>query len=168
MAYRNKTYVALDYDNDSKYYNLMKAWRDNDDIDFNFYNAHDLTTIRTWSSEESKRVSLRERMKNSKVLVLLIGENTRYCSTWVKWEIELALKHDLPIIAVNLDGDREYNATLCPSALRGKLAIHIPFSPGIMAYALDHWPARHEALMKEGGAGVRTYKDHVYDGLAVA
>ena len=46
MAYRNKTYVAFDGDKDMRYYNLMKAWKQNDNTNFNFYNAHDLNTAR--------------------------------------------------------------------------------------------------------------------------
>jgi len=28
------------------YYRLMQAWKQNDGMDFNFYNAHDLNTAR--------------------------------------------------------------------------------------------------------------------------
>ena len=36
MAYRNKVYVAFDGDNDMSYYNLLKAWNANENIDFTF------------------------------------------------------------------------------------------------------------------------------------
>jgi hypothetical protein len=52
MAYRNKTYVTFDGDSDIRYYNLMKAWRQNDNTDFNFYDAHDLNTALDTSSIE--------------------------------------------------------------------------------------------------------------------
>lgn len=42
MAYQNKTYVAFDGDRDIHYYRLMKAWRQNNNIYFNFMDAHDL------------------------------------------------------------------------------------------------------------------------------
>ena len=45
MAYTNKTYVAFDADNDIHYYQLMKAWKQNDNTNFNFYDAHDLTNL---------------------------------------------------------------------------------------------------------------------------
>jgi hypothetical protein len=44
MAYRNKTYVAFDGDNDIHYYRLMKAWKQNNHSDFKFYDAHDINT----------------------------------------------------------------------------------------------------------------------------
>ena len=41
MAYRNKTYVCFDADNDFEFYQKMLDWNSDDDIDFNFYDAHD-------------------------------------------------------------------------------------------------------------------------------
>jgi hypothetical protein len=167
MPYRNKTYVCFDADNDIHWYRLMTAWSDNENFKFNFYNAHDLTTIRPGSTEESIKASLRERMRNSKVLVVLIGTNTRFCNTYVKWEIELAIKHGLPIIAINLNGDRKFDENLCPKALRETLAIHVPFKEALMTYALDNWPDRHAELKAEGEDGPRWYKDSVYSGLGL-
>ena len=46
MAYRNKTYVAFDGDRDIRYYHLMKAWKTNDNIDFDFHDVHDLNYTR--------------------------------------------------------------------------------------------------------------------------
>ena len=53
MAYRNKTYIAFDGDNDINYFNIMKAWKYNDDIDFDFYDAHELTQAHDWAKTES-------------------------------------------------------------------------------------------------------------------
>ena len=39
MPYRNKTFVSFDGDSDMSYYRLMQAWRQNDGIAFNFYDA---------------------------------------------------------------------------------------------------------------------------------
>ena len=98
MAYRNKTYVAFDGDNDIHYYRLMKAWRQTDSSTFNFYDAHDINTARDSSQEESIKRQLRIRMSNTKVFVLLIGNNTRFLRKFVKWEIETAIRLNLPII----------------------------------------------------------------------
>jgi hypothetical protein len=42
MSYRNKTYVGFDADTDMHYYRLIQAWKANKNIDFNFYNVHDI------------------------------------------------------------------------------------------------------------------------------
>lgn len=70
LSYRNKTYVAFASE-DIKFYRLMEAWRENENIDFNFYDAHDLYVSRDTSSRETIRRNLRERMKNAKQFVLL-------------------------------------------------------------------------------------------------
>ena len=159
--------MCFDGDNDIRYYRLMQAWRDNERFDFNFYNAHDLTTIRHWSGEDSIKASLRERMRNSKLLVVLIGEKTKNCHTYVKWEIELATKHGLPIIAVNINGLRGVDYDRIPATLREKLSIHIPFKERAMTYALDHWPARHAQLASTGESTPHKYNDSVYQELGL-
>ena len=98
MAYRNKTYVAFDGDNDMSYYRMMTAWSANENVSFNFYNAHDLNSARDTSSEQQIKRQLRERMKNSKLFILLVGEKTKNLYKFVRWEIEQALVMELPII----------------------------------------------------------------------
>jgi hypothetical protein len=137
----------------------------NDGIDFDFNDAHDLTTIRPDSGEEAIKASLRERMKNSKNLVVLVGENTKYLRKYVPWEIEIAFKTDLPIIVVNLNGGKKIDSDLCPASLLEELAIHIPFGVDIMQYALDDWPNRHAKHRTNGDSGPYSYKQSVYDNL---
>ena len=72
MSYTNKTYVAFDADSDIHYYRLMQAWKQSDNNDFNFYNAHDLNNLMQWSSEETIKEKLQERFRNTKIFVLLV------------------------------------------------------------------------------------------------
>lgn len=162
MPYRNKTFVSFDGDTDMHYYRLMQAWHQNDGIDFNFYNAHDINSARDSSQEASIKAQLAERMRNSKLFVLLVGEKTRYLTKFVKWEIEQAISRNLPIIVVNLNGQRSIDATRCPTTAAETLAVHISFSPAIMQHALDNWPASHESLQKEGKTGPYYYNTDVY------
>lgn len=140
MAYRNKTFVSFDGDNDMHYYRLMTAWHQNDNSPFSFYNAHDITQARDTSSEATIKSSLMLRMRDSKVFVLLVGENTRFLYKFVRWEIEQAITRELPIIAVNLNGRRSMDADRCPPVLQNKLAVHVSFNPAIMQHALESWP----------------------------
>lgn len=165
MAKRTRTYVAFDADTDIRYYRLMQAWHANDGIDFDFNNAHDLTTIRSASGEEAIKASLRERMRNSKNLVILIGENTKNLRKYVPWEIEIAKKANLPIIAANLNGSKKFDSDRCPATLRGELSIHIPFEVGIMQYALDHWPVTHAEYRAQQKNVPFSYNQSVYDKL---
>ena len=46
MPYRNKTYIAFDGDTDMSYYRTLQMWKANENINFEFYDAHDLNTAR--------------------------------------------------------------------------------------------------------------------------
>ncbi len=167
MAYRNKTYVAFDGDNDIHYYRLMKAWKSNEDLNFNFYDAHDLNSARDTSTEESIKAQLRERMANAKQMILLVGDNTKYLRKFVPWEIELARKKDIPIIIVNLNGSREYDGDRCPAAIKdGKYTISVSYNAKIIQYALDNFPGRYETYKDEKGH-TYSYKDSVYEKLGL-
>ena len=130
MAYRNKTYVCFDGDKDIRYYWLMKAWKRNNGFSFNFFDAHDLNTGRDTSLTETIRRRLRERLRNSKVMVVLIGESTRYLYRFVRWEMEQALAMNMPVVAVNLNGEKEIDCNRCPPVIRNELVLHISFTQG--------------------------------------
>lgn len=132
MSYRNKTFVSFDGDSDMHYYRLMTAWKQSDNISFNFYDAHDLNSARDSSLEQSIKNQLADRLRNSKVFVLLVGENTRYLYKFVRWEIEQAIKREMPIVAVNLNGKRSMDRDRCPPLLANALAIHVSFNAAIL------------------------------------
>ena len=171
MAYRNKTYVAFDGDTDIKYYRTMQMWKQNDNTDFNLYDAHDLNNAMDTSTEETIKRKLRERMSNSKVFVLLVGEGTRNLYKFVRWEIEQAIKYDLPIIVVNLpktpggEGKRSMDSDRCPKIARETLAIHVSFRSKILQQALENWPDSHKSHKNDRENGPYYYKDKVYENL---
>lgn len=167
MAYRNKTFVSFDGDNDMHYYRLMCAWKARDGVNFNFYDAHDINSARDTSQPESIKRQLRERLINAKVFLILVGDRTRFLTKFVKWEAEQALSLDLPIVCVNLNGLRKQDAERCPPVLRDALAIHIPFKQSIVRHAIDHWPDSHKEHRKRGEAGPFFYKRSVYTELGL-
>jgi hypothetical protein len=160
---RDNTYIAFDADSDIHYYRLMQAWKQNDNTYFDFSNAHDHNDIRSWSSEDSKKAALRERMSHSKVFVLLVGEKTKFQNTYVRWEIEQALKRNLPVIVVNLNGIRSMDSYRCPLILRDKLAVHVSFNRAIIQHALEHWPAKFLTLNHQGETSDYYYPESVYE-----
>lgn len=166
MAYRNKTYIAFDGDNDMHYYRLMTAWAENERFSLNFSNAHDLNTARDSSQEESIKRQLRERFANSKLFIVLIGQNTRYLTKFVKWEIETAVRLGLPIVGVNLNHSRRKD-DLCPPAMRDALAVYVPFRDKIVSHAALNWPSDHQRYTSEGKSGAFYYNDSVYLSLGL-
>ena len=167
MPYRNKTYVCFDGDNDIHYYRLMKAWKQNDGMSFNFFDAHDLNTGRDTSLTETIQRRLRERLNNSKILVVLIGEQTRYLYRFVRWEMQQAIALNLPIIGVNLNGPRKQDSTKCPPVIRDELAVYVSFNSAILQYALENWPSSHKHYRQQGISNWFYYEQSVYTKLGL-
>ncbi len=167
MPYRNKTYVAFDADNDMQYYRTMQMWDANSNVSFGFHDAHDLNNLLPTSNEETIKKKLRERLKNSKLFVLLIGEHTKNLHKFVRWEQEQALKLDIPIIAVNLNNKRSRDLDRCPAIIREELAIHVSFHQKIIKYAIDHWGDSHQKYRKEEKTGPYHYTKETYEMLGL-
>jgi hypothetical protein len=162
MSTKDKIYVAFDGDKDIQYYNLLKAWNNNDNLNFSINDAHDINTARDTSSEEQIKRQLKERFQYSKSFILLLGESTRYLYKFVKWEIETALELELPIIVVNLNKKRIVDNDRCPSILKDSLTIHISYEMKIIEYAINNWPIVHYKYIKEETKSTFTYKNDVY------
>lgn len=169
MAYRNKTYVAFDGDNDMHYYNLMKAWKQNDNTNFTFYDAHELNNAKDSSQEESIKKQLSIRMANSKVFVLLLGEKTKYLTKFVKWEVEHALYLGIPIIIVNINGKRDVDKERMPKWLEKKLCISCSFNAKILQHSLENWPDYHYKYIKDSQKKDQhwCWKKDIYDKLGL-
>jgi len=177
MAYRNGTYVAFHAagnsdptGSDMKYFNLLKAWHVRDEFDFTFINSHDKTAaVRDSSLRATLRNRLAERLRNSKNMILVLGETTRFDTDWVPFEIEYALDScEIPIIAAypgyqNIRAPSELR-TLWPSALRTRIdsgsahVIHIPFKVSPLTNAVSQFS--HDNYPRGGGLG--RYSDDAY------
>ena len=169
MGYRDPTYVVFDGDDDKWAYAYMKGWKKNDNIDFDFRDAHDLDTMTGRAQEEAYvKKHLRERMEKSAAVMVLVGKNTKRLYKYVRWELELALELGLPIIVVNLNDERAIDKELCPVILRDAVAMHIPFKLAIIKHTLDSWPSRFRSLsIAEWKEGPRHYLTSVYSSLGL-
>ena len=156
MAYRNGTYVAFHADgtnqpgrSDIDYYNLMKAWTAKTDDEFTMINSHDkASAVRDASLHATLRRSLLERLRNSKNMVLIVGETTRLDTDWVPFEIEQAVDtFKIPIIAAYTIYDKPIRnpavwSGFWPSAFKARIengtanVIHIPFKKEALKDAL--------------------------------
>ncbi len=166
MAYKNKTYIAFDGDNDMSYYRLMTAWAAHPGFDFEIHNAHDLNTARDSSQEESIKRQLRERFANSKLFLVLIGEKTRYLTKFVQWEIETAIRLRLPIVGININGSRCIDA-LCPSSLKDALAVYVSFNEKIITHAMKQWPNYDNMQRMKGISGPFYYNSTIYSSFGL-
>jgi MTH538 TIR-like domain (DUF1863) len=169
MSYRNKTYVAFASE-DIRYYRLMEAWRENDKIDFNFYDAHDLYVSQDTSKPETIKRNLRERLKNAKQIVLLGSNKSKRKggdgSSFLAHEIKVIIEFDLPVIVANLDGDRNIDRNYIPSPFLNTdyYTLSVSFQPGIIKYALDNYAPAYAGSTK---TGPHYYKTHIYSSLGL-
>lgn len=168
MSHKNPTYVIFDGDEDSWAYRFMKGWKANEHIDFDFRDAHDLDTMTSRAQNEAYvKSQLRERMKQSSAVIVLIGEKTKNLFKFVRWEIELAQELGLPIIAVNLNDSRGQDDR-CPPIMRDTCVVHVPFKLKAIKHALDGWPSEYKQLSAhDRGKGWRNYPDSFYEKLGI-
>jgi hypothetical protein len=182
MAYRNGTYIAfhadgtnVPTDSDIKYYNLMKAWTEKEDDDFHMINSHEKTSaVRDSSKKETLRTRLKERLKNSKHMVLIISPTTKNDTDWVPFEIEYAIDEcDIPIIVAYTDFESilapNLLSNLWPASLKKRIdngtasCIHIPFKKTPLKDAISQFSHKN----KPNGGGLGYYSREAYTSFGI-
>jgi hypothetical protein len=157
-------YVVFDGDEDQWAYRFMKGWKANDNVGFDFEDAHDLDGMTARAHDEQYvKSKLRERMQKSTAVVVLVGKKTKNLHKFVRWELDLALELGLPIIVANLNEKRELDVELCPPIIREECAVHMPFKMAAIQGALKLWPAQFRGMNAfEKQKGARAYSADVY------
>lgn len=169
MGYRNKTYVAFASE-DIGNYRMMQAWKANKNIDFDFFDAHDLFVSRDTSKPETIKRNLRERLKSAKQVVLLGSKDGKRKGddgiSFLAHELEVILEFNLPIVVVNLDQDRTIDRFVIPNSLLNKsyFTVSVSYQPKIIFHALDNYVIEFSARKKEGP---HQYPKEVYDKLGL-
>lgn len=168
MSYRNKTYVAFASE-DIHLYRLMEAWRDNDKVGFDFYDAHDLFISRDTSKPETIKRNLRERMKNAKQVVIIGTSDAKKKGSdgksFLAHEVDVMMEFNLPVVVANSGGSKNIERSLIPTPLLDAdyYTISVAFSPAIIKFALDKYvPA---FMSNTDKSGPHYYKQHIYDRL---
>lgn len=141
----------------------MTAWASNSFIDFDFYDAHELNYSHDWAQTESIKRQLHERLANSKLFILLIGNSTWRLTRFVEYEVETAIRMKLPIICVNLNGNRKSD-NLSPSWFGNYPRVYVSFKEKIIKYAMDNWP---NDINNQFGCGAYFYNDNIYSSLGI-
>lgn len=169
MGYRNKTYVAFASEDIAKY-RLMEAWKANEHIDFDFFDAHDLFISRDTSKPETIKRNLRERLKNAKQVVLLGSKDGKRKGgdgvSFLAHEIEVIMEFNLPVVIANLDGDRKVDENFIPAPLLNAkyYTLSVSFQPKIIMHALDNYAVTFAASDKKGP---HQYPEKTYSDLGL-
>ncbi len=177
MAYRNGTYIAFHAEgntdptaSDIRFYRMLKAWHAHDGVEFRFVNSHEkVGVVRDTSQAATIKRSLRLRLDNSKNMVLIIGQRTRFDIDFVPYEITYAVDVcGIPIIATypgqGIIRQPSALSSLWPAALSSRITsgtasvIHIPFNRNAIDDAIEQFS--HNKLPAGGGLGI--YNDAAY------
>lgn len=164
MSYRNGTYIAF-YVNEGENntnlganacsglrdYNIIKLWQKNGDIDF--IDSHAKTSqVKDDSSWETLKERLRERLRESKNIILLLGDYTKQ-SKALREELCYGIKNlKLPLIIAYCGIDivvREENLNKLEEFIECKLPVykdlknivptlHVPFRKVYLKDALEY------------------------------
>lgn len=143
---------------DKKYFDLMKAWKANQNHEFDFIDCQLDQEINSEDETYIKR-KCRERIDMASTFIQLIGEDTKYKYKYVRWEAEIAKEKDCRIICVNLNNDKSCNNDTCPAVLNNIGAIFVPFKEKIIQYAITNY--------EKNNSGNWYYKSEFYKSLGL-
>jgi MTH538 TIR-like domain (DUF1863) len=136
-------------------YDLMRAWKAHNRIDFNFADFQLDRAINSQRPFYIKSVCAAKIRRVDK-FILLIGKDTYTKTVFVKDEVETAVEKGCRLIGANLNNSR-FRDSLCPSYFADVGAMFVPFSSRIIAEAL--------AWQKQGTAEAYYFFDEVYTRL---
>lgn len=127
---------------DIDYFNLMKAWKKNENIDFDFI---DLQIDKEINSDNEKYIKgiLRKKITSSGTFIQIIGQDTKSKHKYVRWEADIALEKNCRIIGININKLMSMDTTLTPPILKNTGSIFVPFNAKIVKYSLDNYK-QHE------------------------
>lgn len=154
MGYR--CYVGFS-STDKRYFDLMKAWKANENQDFDFIDCQLDKAIDSENEDYIKR-KCRECIKTSSTFIQIIGNDTKHKHKYVRWEAEVALEKNCRVICININGSREKDS-LCPPILDNIGAVFVPFNQAIIQYAINNFPKKEK--------GNWHYPDSVYRELGI-
>ncbi|MDX2253138.1 MAG: TIR domain-containing protein [Nitrospira sp.] len=136
-------------------YDLMCAWKAHEHIDFNFADFQLDEAIDSQRPGYIKSICA-AKIRRVDTFVLLIGNDTRTKTVFVKDEVETAVEKGCRLIGVNLNNCR-FKDALCPAFFADIGALFVPFSSRIIAEAIT-W-------QKQGSSPSYYFFDEVYTKL---
>lgn len=128
-----KVFVSYDHSEDLHYKNLLKAWNNNPNFDFEFDQRSPDIPINSYQAS-TIQAALTTMMKQADYLLVIIGKKSAQ-STWMKWEIDRAKMWDvrLKLVAVKID----YSYTTPAGLLGTSTAFASSFSQEAIIQALS-------------------------------
>ncbi|WP_127904215.1 TIR domain-containing protein [Solirhodobacter olei] len=165
MANRTGTYFAFDdlgetdpTKSDFRYYATVQGWDTANHIEFHFVDSHEkASSVRDPSKLNTLKASIRQRLADSKNMVVIISPDTRRSGSLLSWEIEQAVDdYKIPLIVAYTRYTsiiRPANHfSLWPITLQQRVqngtveAIHIPFKKDALFDAIRRFTVNGEKI----------------------
>ncbi|WSA16373.1 TIR domain-containing protein [Streptosporangium subroseum] len=149
----------------------MEAWRDRDNIDFDFIDAHDINVALDTSQPETIRKRLRERLNNTKQVVALVSDTSEAksarSSSFLYYEIETISSLGLPVVFANINGSRGVQKSKLPKTLIEHYTVSVSFQAKIIQHALDNYVVDYGKNLTSQAPkkGPHLYAESVYKSL---
>lgn len=153
----NRVFVGFS-STDKHIFDLMKAWKKNEKIDFDFIDLQIDAGIKSNDENYIKGI-LRKKITNAGTFIQIIGSDTKSKHKYVRWEADVALEKNCRIIGVNLNKYMFMDDTLTPPILKNTGSMFVPYGIKSIKNALDNF-TQHED-------GNWHYKKEVYDKLGI-
>lgn len=109
---KKRVFISYYYEKDRAIKRLLKAWSKNDKFDIEFEDMSADVSLATKTEDDLKQ-ELTARIKESDIVLVLIGSNT-HSRKWVDYEVEEAVRLAKPIVAVKQD-----RSNISPKKLKG-------------------------------------------------
>ncbi|KZN12679.1 hypothetical protein OA79_14540 [Marinomonas sp. TW1] len=109
---KKKIFISYYYGKDRAFKRLLNAWSKNEKFDIDFEDTSADVSLDT-STDEELEYELTKRIKNSDIVLVLIGDHT-HLREWVKYEIKEAVRLQKTIVAV-----KHTKSSKSPTELKG-------------------------------------------------
>lgn len=146
MAYRTRTYIAADWDNDKDAVDMLYKWNEDNSLALSFVDAHELSECRNDDTNNCNiKKNCSQNLDHSKDFVLIIGKKTKhlragycmYCKdyktckytyktdkSFIEFECDYAVRNKLPIIV--LYNSWNVDMSLCIDSVVYRAICHVP------------------------------------------
>jgi hypothetical protein len=97
---KRKIFVSYHSKNDARYKNLLNAWQNNQDFEFDFHDNSVGISIKT-DKEDRIKAGITSKLNKSNLLLCIVGKET-HLRPMVNWELEKAKELGKKIIIIKI------------------------------------------------------------------
>jgi hypothetical protein len=131
LVAKKTVFISYDFDNDRNYKNMLLAWDNHDEFDFELYDGSLKTAIDSNDAAYIKSV-LKPLIQKASHLLCIVGKEGG-TNKWIEWEVATAVGASKKLIGVKLD--KSYTSP--PSLLNNKATWAMSFTFDAIKKAID-------------------------------